>query len=256
MIKHGRQPAGTLTASVDLDTRSDPILPRSGMRIALSLEAANGLLGSSYRYVKTWRRGRSTGRCRAGTRSGFTCFAGGDRGRRALLRSVLRRRSELAVAAAGAGHQLLDAALAQPARHQRRAAAATISTRRACWSSTRCRSGGAADSSTGGDAFAAFGLFGLASLGDSAHAGTAGFDTLPIDLTGDLGLRLDTYIGIFTLWSPTRSGASLLMRAPLRPRTASCARGAGRVAGGDRRRPRRRAAGPRRRGWSSRTGSC
>ena len=52
MIIPGSSRVGSGIATLDLDTRSDPILPRSGMRIALSLEVASGLFGSSYNYVK------------------------------------------------------------------------------------------------------------------------------------------------------------------------------------------------------------
>ena len=39
----------------------------------------------------------------------------------------------------------------------------------------------------------------MASVGDFRPPGTSGFHSLPIDLTGDLGIRLDTYVGIFTI---------------------------------------------------------
>src|SRR5262249_10250768 len=51
----------------------------------------------------------------------------------------------------------------------------------------------------GGDAFAAVGITGQASSGDLSPPGGLTWRTLPIDLTGDLGLRLDTYIGLFTI---------------------------------------------------------
>jgi outer membrane protein insertion porin family len=44
----------------------------------------------------------------------------------------------------------------------------------------------------GGDAFVAVGLLGLASDEDM-------LTSPPIDLTGDVGLRLDTYVGVFTI---------------------------------------------------------
>jgi outer membrane protein insertion porin family len=50
----------------------------------------------------------------------------------------------------------------------------------------------------GGDAFVAVGLLGLASDGDFTGPGS-GAAALPIDLTGDVGLRLDTYVGVFTI---------------------------------------------------------
>ena len=43
-----------------------------------------------------------------------------------------------------------------------------------------------------GDAFVAFGLLGMASDEDM-------LTSPPICLTGDLGLRLDTYVGVFTV---------------------------------------------------------
>ncbi len=51
----------------------------------------------------------------------------------------------------------------------------------------------------GGDAFAAVGLLGMASDGDLSPPGGLTWSKLPMDLTGDLGLRLDTYVGIFTI---------------------------------------------------------
>src|SRR5262249_5280056 len=54
----------------------------------------------------------------------------------------------------------------------------------------------------GGDAFAAVGLFGMASSGDLDPPGGLTWKTLPVDLTADLGLRLDTYVGLFTISIP------------------------------------------------------
>jgi hypothetical protein len=44
----------------------------------------------------------------------------------------------------------------------------------------------------GGDAFVAVGVLGMASDEDS-------LTSPPLGLTGDLGLRLDTYVGVFTV---------------------------------------------------------
>jgi outer membrane protein insertion porin family len=51
----------------------------------------------------------------------------------------------------------------------------------------------------GGDAFVAAGLLGVASGDDLSPPGGLSWRTMPVDLTADLGLRLDTYIGIFTI---------------------------------------------------------
>jgi hypothetical protein len=50
-----------------------------------------------------------------------------------------------------------------------------------------------------GDAFAAFGAFALASEDDLRVRDVSVGRAIPADLTADLGLRLDTYIGIFTI---------------------------------------------------------
>jgi hypothetical protein len=51
----------------------------------------------------------------------------------------------------------------------------------------------------GGDVFAAVGALGLASDGDFNTPGPFSWRNLPVDVTADLGLRLDTYVGIFTI---------------------------------------------------------
>jgi len=61
-----------------------------------------------------------------------------------------------------------------------------------------------------GDAFAALGIFTMTNPGDVSRHGASLGQRLPADLTADLGLRLDTYIGIFTL-----SVANALGRLPL-----------------------------------------
>jgi hypothetical protein len=61
-----------------------------------------------------------------------------------------------------------------------------------------------------GDAFAAFGVFGLADLEDLVARDSDLRQSTSSDLTGDLGVRLDTNIGVFTL-----SIANALGRLPL-----------------------------------------
>ena len=52
----------------------------------------------------------------------------------------------------------------------------------------------------GGDAFVAAGLFGHGQRRRRpSRRARSRWHSLPIDLTGDLGLRLDTYVGIFTI---------------------------------------------------------
>jgi len=199
MVKDGTSRLGTVTASVDLDTRSDPILPRSGMRIALSLEAANGLLGSDYEYVKTVAEGSFYRPMPRGHALGFHLLLGGiagdapyfDRFFIGDLNLLLPRRALGINFSTLPSRDLLNTSIAHH-RYDMYAGRALVEYAVPIW-----RHRGFV---YGGDAFVAVGLLGMASPGDvRSPPGESGFHTLPIDLTGDLGIRLDTYIGIFTI---------------------------------------------------------
>ena len=110
MIEDGSSQVGTIAASLDYDTRSDPVLPRSGVRLALSAEVGTSLLGSSYSYVKTVFNGSWLPEDAARARAGLSPLRWRDRRRRPLLRPVLHRRSRPLAAAPRAGDQLLDPA--------------------------------------------------------------------------------------------------------------------------------------------------
>ncbi|HEY0705341.1 MAG TPA: BamA/TamA family outer membrane protein, partial [Polyangia bacterium] len=51
-IREGASRLGSLTATLDLDTRSDPVMPARGRRLLLSLEAGLPVFGSTYSYAK------------------------------------------------------------------------------------------------------------------------------------------------------------------------------------------------------------
>ena len=193
----GRQPAGDRHRQrrPRYALRSDPSPFRHARRAVGG--GGEGLLGSSYQFVKTVARRRSTGRCRAGTRWGFTCSAA-DRRRSPYfdrffigdLNLLLPRR------ALGINFSTLSSPnLLAPASPT----TATINTRAACWSNTRSRSGGGRGSSTAATSSPPSACSAWPATGTSAPPGTTGFHSLPIDLTGDIGLRLDTYVGIFTI---------------------------------------------------------
>ena len=80
MVQDGSSRVGTIAASFDYDTRSDPVLPRSGMRLALSGEVGTSLLGSSYSYVKTVFNGSVYLKMPHGHALGFHLFAGSIEG--------------------------------------------------------------------------------------------------------------------------------------------------------------------------------
>ena len=168
------------------------------MRIALSLEVASGLFGSSYNYVKGVVEASFYRPMPRGHALGFHLFVGRNRRRRAVLRSVLHRRSEPAAAAAGAGHQLLDAASRNllntsiaSHRYDEYAARALVEYAIPIW-----RRRGFV---YGGDAFAPSVCSAWPARATSSRRANRASTSLPIDLTGDLGIRLDTYVGIFTI---------------------------------------------------------
>jgi len=198
MIKPGASRVGSIAASIDLDTRSDPILPRSGMRLALSLEAANGLIGSSYQFVKTVAEASFYRPMPRGHALGFHFFGGAIAGNPPYfdrffigdLNLLLPRRALGINFSTKPANDLLGTSIAHH-RYDQYAGRVLVEYAVPIW-----RRRGFV---YGGDAFAAVGLLGMASLGDFRPPGTSGFSSLPIDLTGDVGLRLDTYIGIFTI---------------------------------------------------------
>jgi len=199
MVKPGTSRLGAVTASVDLDTRSDPILPRSGMRVGLSLEAANGLFGSSYEYVKTVLEGSFYRPLPWGGHAlGFHLLLGGiagdapyfDRFFIGDLNLLLPRRALGINFSTLPSRNLLDTSIAHH-RYDQYAGRVLVEYAIPIW-----RRRGFV---YGGDGFVAVGLVGVGSPGDVIPPGESGFHALPIDLTGDLGIRLDTYIGIFTI---------------------------------------------------------
>jgi outer membrane protein insertion porin family len=198
MVKDGSSRVGSITASVDFDTRSDPILPRSGMRIALSTEIAAGLLGSHYDYVKAVAEGSFFRPMPRGHALGLHVFAGAifgnapyfDRFFIGDLNLLLPRRALGINFSTLSSRNLLGTSIAHH-RYDEFAGRVLVEYAIPIW-----RRRGFV---YGGDAFAAVGVLGLASAGDFIPPGQSGLRALPIDLTGDLGLRLDTHIGIFTI---------------------------------------------------------
>jgi outer membrane protein insertion porin family len=198
MVKPGASRLGTVTASLDLDTRSDPILPRSGMRIALGVEGATWLLGSDYNYVKTTAEASFYWPMPRGHALGLHLFGGAiagdppyfDRFFIGDLNLLLPRRALGINFSTLPSRDLLDTSIAHH-RYDHYAGRVLVEYAIPIW-----RRRGFI---YGGDAFLAVGLLGMASDGDFIPPGESGVSALPIDLTGDLGIRLDTYVGIFTI---------------------------------------------------------
>jgi outer membrane protein insertion porin family len=191
MIQDGQSRVGTLAASLDYDTRSDPVLPRSGMRLALSGEVGTALLGSSYSYVKTVFNGSVYLKMPHGHALGFHLFAGSIEGNAPYfdrffigdLDLLLPRRALGINFSTQPASSFLGASIAAQ-RYDNYAGRLLIEYAVPVW-----RHRGWV---YGGDAFVAFGVLGMASDEDM-------LTSPPIALTGDLGLRLDTYVGVFTV---------------------------------------------------------
>ena len=191
MVQNGESRVGTIAAGLDYDTRSDPVLPRSGMRVALSIEAGTSLLGSSYSYVKTVLDGSFYVKMPHGHALGFHLFGGSIEGNAPYFDRFLIGDLDLLLPRRALGinfstqpaPNFLGTSIASQ-RYDNYAGRLLIEYAIPIW-----RHHGWV---YGGDAFVAFGLLGMASDEDMLKSP-------PIDLTGDFGIRLDTYVGVFTI---------------------------------------------------------
>jgi len=191
MVQEGASRVGTVAASLDYDTRSDPVLPRSGMRLALSGEVGTWLLGSSYSYVKTVFNGSVYLKMPHGHALGFHLFGGAIEGQAPYfdrffigdLDLLLPRRALGINFSTQPAPNFLGTSIAGQ-RYANYAGRLLIEYAVPIW-----RHRGWV---YGGDAFVAVGVLAMASDDDT-------LTSPPIDLTGDLGLRLDTYVGVFTV---------------------------------------------------------
>jgi hypothetical protein len=197
-IHDGPSRLGTLTATFDYDTRSDPVLPREGVRLLGSVEVANGVLGSMYDYGKLIGQASLYHKMPHGHAIGLHLLGGAVWGDAPYfdeffigdLNLLLPRRALGINFSTLPSRNLLGTDIARH-RYDNFAGRILVDYAIPIW-----RRHGFV---YGGDAFAAVGVLGLASEGDFSPPGGLSWRTLPIDLTGDVGLRLDTYVGIFTI---------------------------------------------------------
>ena len=198
MVAKGISRVGTVAAALDYDSRSDPILPRSGMRLSLSVEGGTSVLGSSYDFVKTVLDSSFYWKMPHGHALGLHVFAGAIAGNAAYfdrffigdLDLLLPRRALGINFSTQPAPGLLGTSIARQ-RYDNYAGRVLLEYAIPVW-----RHHGLV---YGGDAFLAAGLLGMASNGDFTPPGPVGWSSLPIALTGDVGLRLDTYVGVFTI---------------------------------------------------------
>jgi hypothetical protein len=173
------------------------VLPRSGGRAHLSAEVATSLLGSSYTYVKGVAEGSVYFKMPHGHALGLHLFGGAISGSAPYfdrffvgdLHLLLPHRALGINFSTQAAPNFLGTSIVHH-RYDNYAGRLLVEYAIPIWR----RRGWV----YGGDAFLAVGVLGMASNGDFTGPGN-GFASLPVDLTGDLGLRLDTYVGVFTI---------------------------------------------------------
>jgi outer membrane protein insertion porin family len=196
-IHEGDSRLAALGVGFDVDNRSDPVLPTRGSRAALTLQTALPLLGSRYAYAKgtaqtSWYH--PVGRHVFGVHG----FAGAIFGDAPYFERFFVGDLNLLLPPRALGlnfstlpsRDFLGTSVASH-RYDNFAARLMVEYAVPLW-----RRHGFVYR---GDAFAAFGAFAMASLDDLRVRDVSVARAIPADLTADLGLRLDTYVGIFTL---------------------------------------------------------
>jgi outer membrane protein insertion porin family len=194
-LRDGASRVATVAATLDYDTRSDPVLPRGGTRVTASLEAGGSVIASSYTFAKALVQASTYFKMPRGHALGLHLLGGAILGDPAYfdeffvgdLNPLLPRRAMGMNFSTLPSRNLLGSSIARH-RYDDYASRVLVEYAIPVW-----RRRGLV---YGGDVFAAAGLFGMASKGDLS---SARWSALPIDLTADLGLRLDTYVGIFTI---------------------------------------------------------
>jgi outer membrane protein insertion porin family len=207
-VQEGSSRVASLGATIDVDTRSDPVLPRHGGRLALSLHTATPLVGSSYSYARGVLHASRYLPAARGHVLGFHGFAGAIYGEAPYFDQFFVGDLNLLLAPRALGinfatlpsRDFLGTAV-EERRYGNYAARLLVE-----YAIPILRRRGFVYR---GDAFIACGAFALASEDELRARDGSLWRATGADLTGDVGVRLDTYVGIFTL-----SVANALGRIP------------------------------------------
>jgi outer membrane protein assembly factor BamA len=194
-IRDGGSRLGSLSLGLELDTRSDPVLPHRGYRLALGLEVATPAFASQYTFVKSTAQGSIHFPVRWGHVIAIHGLAGAifgdapyfDRFFVGDLNLLLPPRAQGINFSTQPSRNFLGTSVDQH-RYDNFAARALVEYAIPLWSRHGLL--------YRGEAFVAFGAF---ALGNQDDFSARGWKSVPADLTADLGIRLDTYVGIFTL---------------------------------------------------------
>ena len=200
-LEPGASKVVTLGLGFDRDTRADPILPHSGGRITAAAELGSAAFGSDYefatlfgRYEHWWplRRERSA--------IGLHLAGGVVIGDAPLFDHIyisdvdhmLTPRALGLVLSTAAPLDILGTRSDKPSFGELGGLATVEYTQRLFRGSGRNRV-------YGGDWFVAVGVWGLAETDELVLRDTSVWSSLPVDLYGDAGVRIDTDLGVFEL---------------------------------------------------------
>jgi hypothetical protein len=185
----------------DRDTRPDPVLPHSGGRVQGSAEVGSSAFGSDYQFASFFGRFEHWWPFQeelytVGLRVGGGIVVG-DAPRFDLIHisdvdPMLTPRALGLVLSDAPPFDFLHTRNLTPS-YGDVGGLATIEVARKLWR------GNGQDRVYGGDAFVSVGLWGLATNDELAVRDTSLWSSLPIDLTVDAGVRIDTEVGIFEL---------------------------------------------------------
>ncbi len=197
-IRDGDSHLGSLSLNLDIDSRTDPVLPRGGHHISFSVEATTTKLASSYGFVKGVIQASNYFPLRWGHVIGIHGYLGGiwgdapyfDRFFIGDLNQLLPPRALGLNFSTQPSHDFLGTGIAAH-RYDNLAGRALVEYAIPIWSRHGLL--------YRGDAFAAFGVLAVSNPDDLRHGDIPLSRAIASDLTADLGIRLDTTIGIFTL---------------------------------------------------------
>ena len=197
-VRDGNSHLGSLSLILDIDSRTDPVLPRGGHHISLSVEATTTAFASSYGFVKGVAQASNYFPLRWGHVIGIHGYLGGifgdapyfDRFFVGDLNQLLPPRALGLNFSTQPSHNLLGTDIAAH-RYDNLAGRALVEYAIPIWSRHGLL--------YRGDAFAAFGVFAVSNPDDLKRSDLPLSRAIASDLTAALGIRLDTTIGIFTL---------------------------------------------------------
>jgi hypothetical protein len=201
-LQPGHSRVVTAGFGFDRDTRPDPVLPHSGSRITGSAEIGSSALDSSYdfstlfgRYEHWWPLDRDEHATIGMRLAGGIVIGDAPRFDRIHISDVdhmLTPRALGLVLSVASPLDILQTKTEKPS-YGELGGSATVEVARTLWR------GKGRGRIYGGDLFIGGGVWGLAETEDLRLRDTGVWKSLPIDLFGDIGVRLDTDVGIFEL---------------------------------------------------------